>query len=145
MNKLSNIPSKMLKQSLEDLEAVMQNPLYGINMCNWHDFFVTENVCEVCHAGAVMANRLEGNRFQNIYPANYKNEISNKLIAIDCIRSGSFKNFFIILDVQKPESIPEHYSNFLDQESIEELSRENLPEYINHICTIIGILEAEGL
>ena len=57
MYRLPAEPSKLIRVSLEDLEAVEDDPDYRVDMDAWHTpMFRSE--CQVCLAGAVMAKRL---------------------------------------------------------------------------------------
>lgn len=50
-------PSGKIRFAIEDLEAVERSQRYEIDMETWHSPNSWKNVCLVCFAGAVMANR----------------------------------------------------------------------------------------
>ncbi|MGI9476489.1 MAG: hypothetical protein ACR2PI_07280 [Hyphomicrobiaceae bacterium] len=50
-------PSRKIRFAVDDLEAAERSPHYAIDMDTWHAPDNTSNICYVCFAGAVMANR----------------------------------------------------------------------------------------
>lgn len=50
-------PSGKIRFAIDDLEAAERSPHYRIDMDTWHAPDLTSNICYVCFAGAVMANR----------------------------------------------------------------------------------------
>ncbi len=102
--KLAKKPSNFIRQALEDLEVIEKKEGYAINMSTFHD--PTDNICEVCLAGAVMANTLGCDPKKSLDPENFTKKIEDKLNALDCFRMGSIE---IALDLLG-KSIPKGYS-----------------------------------
>jgi len=74
---LSDIPSELLTQALEDLKLCEQNPKVKINMRYW--FKRKDNICNVCLAGAVMYNNIDLNRlYLYLWPDDF-GKSKNKL------------------------------------------------------------------
>lgn len=133
MKRLPNKPSELLKLALSDMELVEQDPRYKIDMGFWH--MPIKNKCVVCLAGSVMAKTLK------IPPKKEKEpydmlEIREKLLMIDRLRKGYFPT---LLNTNLPD--------FYDDSELEIMSNEprQRKKWKEHMCTIIGILEAEGL
>ncbi len=93
--RLPNIPSKLIRLAVKDLEVVESKPRYVIGMGSWHE--ARNNTCEVCLAGAVIANSLKIsplNKDRNDYPTKtfpdcFDDRTSSKLKAIDAFRAGN--------------------------------------------------------
>jgi hypothetical protein len=143
-NKLPDKPSELLMLAMTDLEIIEKNPKYIISMSNWHDPF--EAKCSVCHAGAVMANSLKVPINECVSPntSDFSDDNNIKLQAIDGFRRGVFAGTLHML--ASADNLPYFYRDDDNEWSISDLSKlEDRTQYKEHICTIIGILQAEGL
>lgn len=95
--KLSDIPSKAIRQALDDLAAVeAQKDLYTVDMCNYHVYDAEDAKCAVCFAGAVIAGAGNDPK-RNLEPSSFDDKTHNKLRGLDCFRGGDIAeaiNFF---------------------------------------------------
>jgi hypothetical protein len=79
-------PSTLIKWAIKDLEKCEEDPKYKIDMSNWHDPFC--DVCRVCLAGAVMAQRLSCNSHTSVMPHHVGGVWQSRLIALNSFRMG---------------------------------------------------------
>ena len=85
---LPNRPSLLIAVALDDLELVMKDPRYVVNMDVWHEEF-EDSTCHVCLAGSVMAKTLNCPiDFHGDDITDATNALSNKLDALDDFRLG---------------------------------------------------------
>lgn len=92
--KLSSVPSKLIRQAVEDLIACEQDDNYAIEMTFWHTPSLKEDTnafCEVCFAGAVMAKSIGlGTSEQGaLFLRECSVETESKLRALDHFRVGN--------------------------------------------------------
>ena len=84
-------PSKLIRVSLEDLEAVEEDPDYLVEMGVWHSP-MSRFKCQVCLAGAVMSKRLGIKPMQYIPSPQKRGGFSRKevaqLTALEFFRTG---------------------------------------------------------
>lgn len=96
--KLPKKLSNLILAALEDAEAVIGHPKFGLNMGRWSRLGGPRNsICYVCLAGAVMANRfhvspvmedfLPGLNIDNA-PSDFGDDVENKFLALDAVRMG---------------------------------------------------------
>lgn len=88
--------SELLDLSVTDCEAVEKLPNYELDMGTWHQILYTgdEAMCCVCMAGAVMDQTLGEKTYTRatLEPEHFSYEVSNKLHAINCMRTGRFED-----------------------------------------------------
>lgn len=156
---LPDKPSELLILAMTDLEACENDPNYRINMDHWCNYEDTNNgrVCEVCLAGAFLA---KSTKYLPMQPnvtnvtASYRDhmleangkipvKIKDKMSAIDEFRCGYLVNGLNWLDIPVPDSIPDSFN--ISYFTLSNMSRNKREEWKLHMCTIIGILKAEGL
>ena len=142
MNKLPDRPSELLKLAMTDLELVEKDKRYVIDMNTWHSPY--NDKCAVCMAGAVMAKELELPVHIDSHPVHFQYDLMRKFNAINYFRTGNFEYAFRSLCVPLVGSLPDFYARPCEN-GIDYLSRSDREEWKLHMCTIIGILESEGL
>lgn len=84
-------PSRILEMALEDLEAVEKQPKkYKVDMGDWHrpEVIKGRTVCNVCLAGAVIANRFHVSPAKETAPIDFPDDVNRRLLALDKFRSG---------------------------------------------------------
>jgi len=71
LNKLPDNVGDLIRLALKDLEACEANPSYKVDMTYWHLYDESDDICYVCLAGSVMAQRLgvEHVALEEIYPS----------------------------------------------------------------------------
>ena len=79
---------ELLSLALDDLEKVIKDDRYNVDMGTWHE--PIEGKCSVCLAGAVMAKTIKISEIQDTVPKDLEEEIHLKLYAIDSLRMGQF-------------------------------------------------------
>lgn len=84
---LSDTPSVLIKQAIEDLEKCENSPEYTIDMGVWHEPRDNE-VCAVCLAGATIAMQFDISTDITIEPGMYKG-LEAKMEALDEMRCGN--------------------------------------------------------
>ena len=82
---LPDKPSELIRLSLADLALCAADPKYRIDMGKWHE--PNGHVCEVCQAGAVIAQSLGAPRNASFHPEDFP-EFAGKLLALDQLRLG---------------------------------------------------------
>lgn len=133
--------------ALEDLEKCEADPRYFINMNQWHS--PSAHVCEVCFAGAVLAQSIGTaiDTYANPSRDDYGSESvrNNKLHALNAIRFGDFRALFYLN--QNIGTLPTSYG--LSESERHELAKigefPNPEIFKETMLTISGILDAEGL
>jgi len=68
-------PSELIEVAISDLIKCEKNPEYKIEMGEWHHYNKQKEVCQVCLAGAVLAQTCN-------LPIDYNAIIDSKLIAL---------------------------------------------------------------
>lgn len=87
--KLPDAPSALIRLALDDLRKCETSAKYWINMGEWHGPNDGDHeVCDVCLAGAVMAQSLDADSRAYTTPGEFGNN-SKKLTALDSFRAGS--------------------------------------------------------
>jgi len=93
---LPNNISALLRVAIDDLVKTEADPRYKINMMEWHspdtepDDVVNElSLCQVCFAGAVMAQRLDADINEYYTPTDFGDDVARKLQTLDHIRTGN--------------------------------------------------------
>ncbi len=91
-------PETQLPDRLSDLiELAVANArrldrnIYFPESSNWQDYRATEDVCEVCFAGAVMAGTLEHPCYQDAGPSTFTIYNRIRLYALDETRRGNWR------------------------------------------------------
>lgn len=139
--KLSDKPSELILQALEDLEWVEAQPeKYVIDMSEWH--LPVGGKCEVCMAGSIMARRLGIHHDESVTACSFPLNTGNKLNAINELRLGNISGAFECLELDMPE-LPDQYDEYwrMSPMSNEPGLRE---EWKLHMQDLAGILAAEG-
>jgi len=92
--KLSDIPSELLTQALNDLKLCENNPNVEIDMSTW--CYSDGVTCYVCLAGATVYNNIEDNislieRYPNkqLFLSNIEDNIQEKLKLLDDFKNGN--------------------------------------------------------
>jgi hypothetical protein len=86
---------EVLRLALEDFEAVSRDARYEINLNSWHApaahrlKSAQDNHCEVCLAGSVIARSLGAPIEYWLNPDDYTEDIEQRLMALDNLRSGN--------------------------------------------------------
>lgn len=89
--------SGLLRLAVRDVRAIARDPLYVINMSEWHTPRGNDT-CSVCMAGAVLAHTKKLPRRQHWECSNHDDEPSTaKFRAIDYMRTGLFDSAYRIL------------------------------------------------
>lgn len=115
---LPNKPSDLLQVALDDLRLCEKDPLYAIEMGDWHK---ANGKCRVCLAGAVMAKTLRCSPTSSFVPSmigsgyathltdlsgEQRLQLTKQLSAIDRFRSGYIGPAFSFLNMVLPKAIP---------------------------------------
>lgn len=143
--KLPDLPSAMLRLAMEDLAKVEADPLYTVQMSDWHSRYPREDdgrlVCHVCLAGSVMAKTLELpiDIADDTVWFSVENTFEDwrKLTMLDFLRSGLIEDALDWVHKELPVGVP---------------SRIEVTEYTNNpvqfkmdMEDIATVLEANGL
>ena len=80
---------ELMTMAIDDMEVLIDNPLYDFNADFWHE--PVDGICYICVAGSVMANRLGAKISMSRCVANFNVSIHKKLNAIDNLRVGDIK------------------------------------------------------
>lgn len=92
--KLPDKLSELLTLAINDCKVVAKDKRYHLNMHIWHQPLpgdkAHEDTCEVCMAGAVMANTLSVPITRTQEPCDHDIKTQNKLLAINDMRTGCF-------------------------------------------------------
>ena len=98
MIKLKKLPDTLhglLSTAINDMEAAVKSGRYEFNMKTW---YYSRNIkCEICMAGAVIADSVNINEIVHIKPSDFDKRSENKLRAIDCLRTVSLGNAYLHL------------------------------------------------
>lgn len=86
---LSDKPSILIRQAMDDLERVERTPGYKVDMGIWHETLGGQE-CFVCMAGSVIAGTLGAERGKESAPHKYGDKLgtSRKLYALNQFRAG---------------------------------------------------------
>jgi hypothetical protein len=173
-DKLSNVPSEILTQALHDLAVVEKRKGFKIYMNDWMTKDTNKGICEVCLAGAVMVNTLGVNSPESgkldYFKANtptYKplvsqliithngdtdgDKLTTKLRFLNDMREGNYEEGFdrlaraevITKDTAKElGTLLGSYYPDCDEQDFSDYDNKDL--FINHICAVIGTLQAHG-
>ena len=106
---LPTTPSALIRAALADLRAIEADDGYVVDMSRWHWPTMDDRgqtVCQVCLAGAVMAQTLDVPHDLRIYNddlAGYGCSVENKMNALDFFRLGEIEEGLDMLgyDVDK--------------------------------------------
>lgn len=110
---LPRTPSKLIRLALRDLSKIEKDPRYTINMSVFHTPKFNgelENICQVCLAGAVMANTLKVPVMEDVGPGRFALDISNPLLALDFFRMGDISMGILYLDIPFPKGMVREYN-----------------------------------
>ena len=91
-------PSALIRHSLTDLSLCEQDPQYSVSMSAWHGPYSRTNgdsSCEVCLAGAVMAQSLDAAPGREHEPTDFGPETCRSLYALNELRLGRVGRAFM--------------------------------------------------
>jgi hypothetical protein len=101
MNKiLPDKPSDLLELAVRDCAAVKKRKGYAFSMSTWHMPSTEHGVCYVCMAGAIMACTLKARKQNYSEPDDFDRNTTNKLLAVDAMRTGDLQYAFSLLRVE---------------------------------------------
>lgn len=80
--------SALIRVALHDEMRAFKSKDYKINMSVWHEPNTTQNVCEVCLAGSVIAFTLGAKPGRTSYPDRFPSQLDRELCSLDFIRKG---------------------------------------------------------
>lgn len=103
---LPDQPHELLRLALADLRKCAADPQYEVNMDKWHQPSFSTAVCEVCLAGAVMAQTLGVLFSVTASPRHFDASTMRKLFALDYLCSGQLVLAYKILNLQLPPDVP---------------------------------------
>ena len=110
---LPNKPSELIDLALADLELCEKDEEYQIDMEVYYDRSISSKVCQVCLAGAVMAQSLE--RYSTtLFPSSFDCDTSNKLSALDMFRKGSLRTGLRCLSIEPIDTSGVHITPYED-------------------------------
>lgn len=154
-SQLPDKPSELLIVALADLEKCERSKKFHIEMAYWFMKNDNDGICEVCLAGAVMAQSCplpgmyqEGALFE---PQDYPEAVEKKLKALNYLRIGNIDDAFNLLSIRRPKALPvqmvaesdydaqTHYTEVLHT-----LSQFDRKQWKLHMLDLVGILQAEG-
>lgn len=95
MTKLPRKPSELIELALADLIKCERSPRYVIEMSDFH--YPRDGVCEVCLAGAVMAQHLEVPQDEIGDPDGYGERVHGIIWSLDQFRLGDVAGAFSYL------------------------------------------------
>jgi hypothetical protein len=88
----------LLTIALADLERVLADPRYEIDMACWHEPVTgDEGLCQVCLAGSVMAKSYVLSPDENVHPIMFGPAAAQRFKALDCLRSGNIIEAYTFL------------------------------------------------
>lgn len=102
---LPDEPSALIRLALSDLMDVARDPRYRIDMAQWHEPDEQGELCYVCLSGAVAANTLKLPPDRSLSWDQISDDASNKLTAIDDLRTGEISLAFETLGIQDAASL----------------------------------------
>lgn len=88
MKNLSDIPSVILREALDDLKLAEASDKYSIEMTDWHEYDSISDTCFVCLGGAVLAFSCDENPRTRHDDMELSNDIQLKLFMLDSFRMG---------------------------------------------------------
>ncbi len=97
MTALPTVPSALLRVALKDLKACEADAAYRINMGRWHSPS-KEGFCEVCMAGAVIAQSLEISSGEHAGPRYFPDDVRDSMYALNLFRVGYVDDALRILE-----------------------------------------------
>jgi hypothetical protein len=96
---LPSLPSALIRTALADLRKVEAMPdIYRVNMDVWHREDYRDHKCEVCLAGACIAQSLGARPGEHRGPEDYDQETTWKLYALNEFRVGNVFDGLCYLD-----------------------------------------------
>lgn len=88
--KLPHVLSELAQLALNDIEKTRNDPRYVLNMELWHA--PASGRCEVCAAGAIMAQSLDAPFSKEVSPEDFDEHTEKALRAVDDLRAGWFQD-----------------------------------------------------
>lgn len=106
MKDLPSKPSALIRLAIEDLIAVEQSPKYRVDMESWHRAGIMDDICNVCLAGAVIANSLKYSPYLSASPGVFSRRIHLKLRAIGafCLGRTIAGEYYLSKNVKSKDS-----------------------------------------
>lgn len=107
--KLPDKRSELIRLAVHDAIKISHNPAYKLNMEQWHSKeywddelgqIISDNVCNVCLAGSVMACTLKAKVNSKKSPNSYSEDLMGKLNLINNWREGAaeYEFYFWLAD-----------------------------------------------
>lgn len=81
------LPSELLRLAVADVRKCLRSPRYRVDMTDWHSP-APDGVCEVCIAGAVMAQELDGKPDEALMPDFFGKIVGRRLSGLNKLREG---------------------------------------------------------
>ncbi len=145
--RLSNVPSTLLMQAVEDLEKVEASPNYEVYMGTWVNPPIEVNplwgnpLCEVCLGGAalVCAYGVKGGL------EFYSDAAQRKAFALDCFRIGDYYGalrYYLGVEPDKAKELREQLRRVVEQPV--SYSAETADEFKFQMRLIAAFLKASG-
>lgn len=152
-DKLPKVPSELLELAITDA-ASLDRDRYTPQAHSYHKPLLTEQLCQVCLAGAIMAGTIGIKNNEDLTPLELfqngritKNDMK-ALTAVDNARAGAWHVFLHILYI-RPENTPNY--DQLQQELKEQPNLhdhfqnwEQFDEHVKHIRNCTRILKSHG-
>lgn len=103
--RLPDLPSELLRLAVADLKAIEKDPLYLVDMAEWHRPNEQKETCRVCLAGSVLARTLGHSPSEEVDWEKVDPDTSNKLTAIDDMRAGDLELALLAIDIHDADSL----------------------------------------
>lgn len=148
--KLSDKPSELLRQALNDLYAVEKRPECVVNMSTYvamNDGYEGSRVCELCMAGAVMylgtpeiQALFDQDSFECVGPMHFGADslTAKKLYFISEFQFGNYDMAFGYLGLPRPDFLPADDLDFVEYS-------DNPLKYKRKLRSLANKLESHGL
>ncbi len=104
MSKLPDKPSTLIRLALDDLKKCEASDDYVIDMADWHVPFGSGR-CEVCLAGAVMAQSLGVGISRDTTPGSMGEGLDRKLSSLEEFRQGYIHSGLRKMGIEPPEDL----------------------------------------
>ena len=139
MNRLSEVPSELIRQAMSDYEQAMAHSHYEVDMTRWHAGTQGKmEACKVCLAGAVIAFSLDVLVEAKSNPHQFEFDTCQKLHALDDFRCGRIYSGLNLMNKQIPENMP-HFT------AISQFNGKNPEMWTQDMYHLIELFEANDL
>ena len=99
----ANEPWTLIRDAIHDLELQEKQEGVRIDMGNWHDPY--GSVCLQCLAGSAISRRLGVDTDDDAEPIDYPEDVRDRLLSIDCFRTGDIGTAYEYLGLEHPASL----------------------------------------